>query len=225
LVREENTAVLRVSDTGLGIHPDMLPHLFEPFSQAENTLARSRGGLGLGLALVKGLVALHGGEVKAHSEGLGKGTEFVIRLPVEPAVADKPLAPQNALKPQRRRILIIEDNIDAASSLCDVLELGEHEVAVAHNGPDGLSRARAFQPEVILCDIGLPDMDGYAVARAIRADARLHGVCLVALSGYALPEDLQNAIDAGFDQHIAKPPSIEKLEALLAGLACGAGLQ
>jgi two-component system CheB/CheR fusion protein len=220
LDREGDAAVLRVRDTGVGIGQDMLARLFEPFTQADNTLDRSRGGLGLGLALVKGLVALHGGEVGAHSDGLGTGTEFIVRLPLAAAICVETPAPRGVAARQRRRVLVIEDNLDAASSLCEVLELGEHEVAVAYNGPDGLARAREFRPDVILCDIGLPGMDGYAVARALRANASLKAVYLVALSGYALPEDLQRAEEAGFDQHLAKPPSLEKLEELLGSLAC-----
>ena len=118
----------------------------------------------------------------------------------------------------RRRILIIEDNVDAADSLCEVLALGDHEVKVAYNGSEGLARARELQPEVVLCDLGLPGMDGFAVARAFRADPALNGTFLVALSGYALPEDVARATQAGFQHHLAKPPSIEALEALLAAL-------
>lgn len=121
-------------------------------------------------------------------------------------------------KPAGRRVLVIEDNVDAADSLREVLEFGDHQVAVAYDGVDGLAKAREFMPEVVLCDIGLPGLDGFGVARAFRADAALKDVLLVALSGYALPEDLQQAREAGFEQHLAKPPSIAKLEDLLAGL-------
>lgn len=215
----ERQAVLRVRDTGVGIGKDVLVHLFEPFTQAERTLDRSKGGLGLGLALVKGLVELHGGQVSVHSEGLGQGTEFVVRLPV---VSAPPVVPQRysaeVAPAPRRRVLVIEDNTDAALSLCEVLELGGHEVAVAYQGPEGLAKAGELRPDVILCDIGLPGMDGYEVARRLRADPALAGVLLVALSGYALPEDLQRAAAAGFDRHIAKPPSLEQIEELLGKL-------
>jgi CheY-like chemotaxis protein len=211
-------AVLRVRDDGVGMTAETLIGLFQPFMQAEHTLDRSKGGLGLGLALVKGLVELHGGQISASSEGLGKGTEFVVRLPFDGAPAREHAVLAADRSAGRRRILIIEDNRDAAESLCDVLSLGHHEVIVAHDGPEGLAKARAFVPEVVLCDIGLPGMDGYQVARALRAEEPLRGVFLVALSGYALPEDLERAAAAGFDHHLAKPPSIEALDGLLADL-------
>lgn len=214
----ENRAVIQVTDTGLGIAPEVLARLFQPFMQAEQTLARTQGGLGLGLALVKGLVELHGGDVRARSAGLGKGAEFVVRLPLA-TDETAPLQPPQSAITRRRRILIIEDNIDAADTLREALEFCEHEVKVAYNGIDGLKSAREFHPEVVLCDIGLPEMDGYEVARALRADSAHSGLFLVALSGYALPEDLQRAEQAGFDRHLAKPPSLEKIEELLGSLA------
>ncbi|MBI5542928.1 MAG: response regulator, partial [Deltaproteobacteria bacterium] len=208
-------AVIRVADTGVGMTPEMVERLFQPFSQADSTLDRSKGGLGLGLALAKGLVELHGGEVTAQSAGPGKGAEFVVRIPLALEEAAPPQPGERAAS-GRRRVLIIEDNIDAADSLREVLEFDEHEVAAAYNGPAGIAKAREFRPDVVLCDIGLPGMDGYEVARAFRADEGLKGIYLVALSGYALPEDLQRAQDAGFDCHLAKPPSLEKLEQILA---------
>jgi PAS domain S-box-containing protein len=212
-------AILRVADTGVGMQPETLARLFQPFVQAEQTLDRSRGGLGLGLALVKGLVELHGGEVSAQSEGLGKGTVFTVRLLLDETAAAEVSAAPSSSSLSRRRVLVVEDNDDAAESLRGVLELIGHEVAIARSGPEALQKARALAPEVVLCDIGLPGMDGYEVARAFRADEQLKDAFLVALSGYALPEDLQRAAAAGFAQHLAKPPSIEKLETLLEGLA------
>jgi PAS domain S-box-containing protein len=209
-------AVIRIADTGVGIAPEMLARLFQPFMQADATLDRSKGGLGLGLALVKGLIELHGGTVSAYSDGLGKGAEFVVRMPLDRAEATEAKRPATDRQPSRRRVLIIEDNVDAADSLRDVLEFGEHEVEVAYSGPEGIAKARTFRPEIVLCDIGLPGMDGYEVARAFRAEAALRGASLVALSGYALPEDLQRASEAGFGRHLAKPPSLEKLEEILA---------
>jgi PAS domain S-box-containing protein len=209
--------VIRVRDTGVGVSQEVLPRLFEPFTQAGNTLDRTRGGLGLGLALVKGLVELHGGRVEANSKGLGTGAEFAIWLPlVQPPARPKPAAAAGRAA-TRHRILVIEDNVDAADSLREVLELGGHEVAVAYDGVEGIKKAREFRPEVVLCDIGLPGVNGFEVARAFRADEALKSMFLVALSGYALPEDLQRAAEAGFDQHLAKPPSLEKLEQILAG--------
>ncbi len=212
----DGRAAIRVADTGVGIPPDVLPRLFQPFMQADTTLDRSRGGLGLGLALSKGLVELHGGEISAHSAGIDKGSEFVVRLPLEAAATEEPRSAQAAVSPRRRRLLIIEDNVDLAESLRELLELDGHAVTVAYSGPEGLARAREFPPEVLLCDIGLPGMDGYAVARAFRADEVLKRVFLVALTGYALPEDLQRAAEAGFDRHLAKPPDLAELERMLA---------
>jgi two-component system CheB/CheR fusion protein len=209
-------AFIRVTDTGIGIAPEMLSRLFQPFAQADTTLDRNKGGLGLGLALVKGLVELHGGDVTATSGGLGQGSELAVRLPLQFAVVVEPARSAASPAPTRRRVLIIEDNIDAAESLRDALEFGDHQVEAAYNGPDGLAKAREFRPEIVLCDIGLPGMDGYEVARAFRADAALKSVFLVALSGYAQPEDLRRAQEAGFDQHLAKPPSLHTLERVLA---------
>jgi PAS domain S-box-containing protein len=210
----EKRAVIQIADTGVGMTPEMLSRLFQPFSQADSTLDRSKGGLGLGLALAKGLAELHGGGVTANSAGLGQGAEFVVRLPL---AMEKPAAaqPSASATKSRRRVLVIEDNIDAADSLRDLLAFGEHEIEVAYNGPDGIAKARKFRPEVVLCDIGLPGLDGYEVARAFRADATLNGAFLVALTGYALPEDLERAQAAGFARHLAKPPSLEKLGEIL----------
>jgi CheY-like chemotaxis protein len=195
---------------------ETLERLFQPFVQADQSLDRAKGGLGLGLALVKGLVEMHGGRVTARSEGPGKGSTFEIRLALlgEKMAAPRPAPP--AAQAASRRVLVIEDNLDAARSLSDALELCGHHVAVASTGQEGLARAHQFRPEVVLCDIGLPGMDGYEVARAFAADERLRGTYLVALTGYALPEDVRRASEAGFRQHIAKPPSLEQLEQLLA---------
>jgi two-component system CheB/CheR fusion protein len=208
-------AVLRVRDDGVGINSDLLPRLFDPFAQADRTLDRSRGGLGLGLALVKGLVEQHGGHVHAASDGPGKGAEFTIQLPLVKAPSAEVSVARNPPHHSTRRVLVIEDNVDAADSLREALMLAQHEVLVAYRGPDGLEKAREFKPDVVLCDIGLPEMDGYQVARAIRADDQLRNVQLIALTGYALPQDLVKAKEAGFDQHLAKPPSLEKLEEVL----------
>lgn len=211
-------AVVVVTDTGMGITPEVLSHVFQPFMQAETTLDRSKGGLGLGLALVKSLVEMHGGEVTAHSFGLGRGADFVVRLPLERAVRHKAGPSKGARRHNGRRVLVVEDNADAAESLRLVLQAFGHEVEVAHNGPEGIAKATALRPDVVLCDIGLPGVNGYEVARALRANEELEGVHLVALSGYALPEDLERAQRAGFEKHLAKPPDLEKLEELLANL-------
>jgi two-component system CheB/CheR fusion protein len=208
-------AVVHVADTGVGMSPEILGRLFERFTQADRTLDRSKGGLGLGLALVKGLVEMHCGEVSAHSAGPGQGAEFIVRLPLDDVqVVAKTEA--SAAERHARRVLVIEDNVDAADSLGEALELSDHEVEVAYSGSEGLEKAYRFKPNVVLCDIGLPGMDGYEVARAFRSDETLKRTYLVALSGYALPDDLERAADAGFDRHLAKPPSLEKLEELFA---------
>jgi two-component system CheB/CheR fusion protein len=218
LRREGNQAVLWVRDNGAGIAPEMRDRLFEPFVQAPQTLDRSRGGLGLGLTMVKGLVELHGGKVGVTSGGRGRGSEFTVRLPLVAAAQAKaapaPLEPTR----HRRRVLVIEDNPDAADALFDLLTLDGHYAQVAYDGPSGIALARDFHPEIVFCDLGLPESDGYEVARAMRADDALRGTYLVALSGYARPEDRERSAQAGFDWHLAKPPSTEALERLVAEL-------
>jgi PAS domain S-box-containing protein len=213
---ETARAVVQVADTGTGIDPALRERLFEPFMQADRTLDRTGGGLGLGLALVKGLVDLHGGEVSAASEGLGKGARFIVRLPLaDPVGANAQGSGRGEAAGNQRRILVIEDDVDVADGLQAALEIDGHAVEVAKNGSDGLSRARDFQPEVVLCDIGLPGMNGYDVARAFRADPDLRATVLVALSGYAQAEDIERARGAGFDRHLAKPASIDNLKRIL----------
>jgi signal transduction histidine kinase/CheY-like chemotaxis protein len=214
--RDARQAVLTVRDTGVGIDPEMLPRLFDVFTQADRTLERTRGGLGLGLALVRGLVGLHRGQVQAASAGPGKGAEFTVRLPLEgeAAAAAEP-ATTAPPTPPRRRVLLIEDNEDAAHTLRLVLEMFGHEVRVAHSGPDGVRTVTAWQPDVVLCDIGLPGMDGYEVARALRRDPRTAGVRLLAITGYGQPQDRRRALEAGFDAHVIKPVDPAELEPLL----------
>jgi two-component system CheB/CheR fusion protein len=212
-------AILTVRDTGSGIQPEMLPRLFQAFSQADATLDRSKGGLGLGLALVKGLVEMHGGSVSAASDGRGKGAAFTIAIPLDVTAARVvPARPGLGVTASPRRVLVIEDNEDAASSLRELLELDEHAVEVAYTGREGIEKARAFHADVVLCDIGLPEMDGYEVARTMRADPELRRVALVAVSGYAQLEDVEMAREAGFDAHLAKPPSIEAINRAIAGV-------
>ncbi len=216
LRREGKQAVLSVRDDGVGIAPEVRARLFEPFMQAPQTLDRSRGGLGLGLAMVKGLVELHGGTIDVTSGGLGLGSDFTVRLPLtEPPREQAAAAPPRATR-QGRRVLVIEDSVDAADALQTVLTLDGHDARVAYDGPSGIALARDIHPEVVFCDIGLPEMDGYEVARAMRADDALRGTYLVALSGYARPEDRERSAQAGFDWHLAKPPSTEALERVVA---------
>jgi PAS domain S-box-containing protein len=213
----DGQALLTVRDQGVGFPPELGEQLFQPFLQAETSLHRSRGGLGLGLSLVKGLVELHGGTACARSDGPGKGAEFQVRLPLaaaQPAVrAPGPSAPARMA---RRRVLIVEDNRDAADTLREMLLVWDHEVEVARDGRDGVERARAFHPDVVLCDVGLPVLDGYEVARAIRADPSLAGTYLVAVTGYASSDDQRRAADAGFHRHLAKPVPVDVIEEVLA---------
>jgi signal transduction histidine kinase/CheY-like chemotaxis protein len=214
---EGEHAAIRVRDTGAGIDPALLGNVFEPFVQEERTLARSRGGLGLGLPLVKGLAQLHGGDVEARSDGAGAGAEMIVRLPLATAAA--------APGPERdqgdggaapgRRVLVVDDNVDAAESLCDVVAFLGHTVEAVHDGASAVARVRDRHPDVVLCDIGLPGMDGYEVAKAIRAEPDLADVRLVAVSGYAQPEDRARARRAGFDAHVAKPADPTEIGRLL----------
>jgi PAS domain S-box-containing protein len=205
---------IAVRDTGAGIEPELRERLFQPFAQGPQDVGRTQGGLGLGLWMAKSLIELHHGLLEVASDGASRGATFTIRLPLKAAPVPAPATPR--AEAPRRRILVIEDNVDAADMLRTLLELEGHEVQVAYDGPTGLDVAGRSQPDIILCDIGLPGMDGCAVAQAVRADDRLRRAYLVALSGYALPEDLQRAADAGFDTHIAKPASVETLRAVLA---------
>ncbi len=225
-VEGESRAVLRVVDPGIGIDPALLPKLFVPFMQADRTLDRAGGGLGLGLALVKGLVELHGGDVEARSAGAGKGTEIVVRLPLERVTA--PVAIAEAPSPggeTKRRVLVIEDDPDVGEALRVALVLDHHDVVVARTGGEGIESARRSRPDVVLCDIGLPGLNGYDVARAFRADPALAPVFLVALSGYAQASDVARAKDAGFDYHLAKPTSIPKIQKAIAAATTSAAVR
>ncbi len=209
-------AEIAVRDTGIGIGPDMLSHLFEPFAQADRSLDRSKGGLGLGLALVKGLAELHGGEVHAASAGPGCGAEFAVRLPVEPepaALSDMPACPRQAGK--HLRILVVEDNRDAADSLRMLLELYGYEAMVAYTGPDGVRAAEQWQPDVVLCDIGLPGLDGYGVARRLRQNPSTAKARLIAVTGYGADDDKRRSQEVGFDAHLVKPVDPHALQGVL----------
>jgi PAS domain S-box-containing protein len=218
-------AELRVRDTGVGIRAEELEHLFEPFVQGYQGAARAQGGLGLGLALSKELVELHAGSLLVRSDGPGRGSEFCARLPLAAApgtsAADPAPAPASAPAaaggPGGRVVLIIEDSEDARQSLSLALGLMGYCVRVAGDGRTGIEEARELRPAVVLCDIGLPDMDGYEIARRLRLDEDLRSTRLIALSGYTRPEDRARARDAGFDAHIAKPPDLDALVGMLAG--------
>ncbi len=209
-------AELSVRDTGVGMEPATVQAMFEPFAQADQPLARTAGGLGLGLALVKALVELHGGTVEAQSEGFGRGAEFLVRLPLAAGGAREDARRADEAGAPPRLVVVIEDNLDAGDSLVDLLQLHGHRVRVARDGRSGLDLVRALRPDVVLCDLGLPDVDGYEVARQLRRDAELWRTRLVAVSGYAQPDDRQRARDAGFDAHVAKPPVLGELLSALA---------
>jgi signal transduction histidine kinase/CheY-like chemotaxis protein len=218
--RDGDELVVRVRDNGVGIAPDMLAHVFEPFVQLERSQGRSQGGLGIGLALVRSLVELHGGSIIAASVGPGQGSEFTLRLPALPeARAERAAVVFRAGEPSEGRalrVLVVDDNVDAAQSLAVLLNLWGHEVCTAHDGTVALEAAQAWRPEVVLLDIGLPGMDGYEVARRLRALQCPARPLLIALTGHAREEDRRRSQDAGFDRHLVKPVDPEILEVLLA---------
>jgi signal transduction histidine kinase/CheY-like chemotaxis protein len=213
---EGPSALVEVRDSGVGMAPRMLPRVFELFTQADATLDRAQGGLGIGLTLVKTLVEMHGGRVGALSEGIGKGSTFRVHLPLshEDQTANQPAG--SAGSPGRRfRILVVDDNADSAESLAMVLSLAGHETRTAHSGVAGLKVAREFRPEVILLDIGLPSMDGYEVAREIRASYGAQPVTVIAMTGYGSEEDRRKSREAGFDIHLVKPLDLDSLRRTL----------
>jgi PAS domain S-box-containing protein len=210
---------VRVRDTGVGIEAADLERIFDPFVQAERTRAGAQGGLGIGLALVRELASRHGGAVRATSAGPGQGAEFTLTLPLAPVPADPVGETVAARGASGLWILIVEDNEDAGASLADLLTLGGHEVAVATTARAGIAMASAHPPDVLLCDVGLPDLSGHDVIRALRERPEGRSVFAVALTGYAQPEDRAKALSAGFDAHLAKPPALDRLDALLAEAA------
>ena len=221
--RSPGEVVIRVLDDGIGISPDMLPRVFDVFVQAERRLDRSQGGVGIGLTLVRRLVELHGGTVEAHSRGLGQGSEFVVRLPAldgeraaPPGGTEAPHAPTAALS--SRRVLVVDDNEDAAESLAVLLRMQGQDVQVASNGPAALELAEAFRPQVVFLDIGMPGMDGYEVARRLRALPQLGDVVLIAQTGWGQEDDRRLSREAGFDEHLVKPTDPAALRSLLEAL-------
>jgi PAS domain S-box-containing protein len=216
--RQADEAVIRVRDTGMGIAPEVLPNIFNLFVQADNSLARSQGGLGIGLTIVKRIVEMHQGTVMASSAGIGQGSEFVVRLPISHAALPAAKAPVAAQKETAtmRRILVVDDNVDAAITIRTLLKAWGHDVQAVFNGPAALEAVRNFRPEIILLDIGLPGMSGYDVAKHLRAEPSSHGVVIAALTGYGQESDRQRSFEAGFDYHITKPADPGVLEKLLA---------
>jgi signal transduction histidine kinase/ActR/RegA family two-component response regulator len=214
-----NEVILTVRDSGIGMEPEILARAFEFFTQAERSVDRSRGGLGLGLALVKGLIELQGGNVRAVSAGAGRGTEIIVTLPREepPVVSGRPIYWLGEGS-RSYRILVIEDNRVAALTTQRLLAECGHTVEVAYTGQSAIDTARDFRPEVVLCDIGLPGMDGYSVARALRKDANLAETFLIAATGYGTFEDQRRAREAGFDVHLRKPIDFDELQRIFSSL-------
>lgn len=212
---EDSHAVIRVRDTGVGIRRELIPHVFDPFRQESQGIARSSGGLGLGLALVRGLVELHEGRVEAQSEGPGTGAEFIVRLPLTSAPSGaRAVEHEPAFRSQR--VLIVEDNFDAAAMLRDLLQLRGHQVTVVDTGARALEFLDQEPVDVVLCDIGLPEMSGYEVARRIREHPKLRGIGLVAITGYGQAEDRERTRAVGFDEHLTKPVDLRTLDRVLA---------
>jgi signal transduction histidine kinase len=212
----EAQIVISVRDTGIGMDSEALGNVFEIFAQAAGPTHAVQGGLGVGLSLARSIAELHGGILTAHSEGPGKGSEFMLRLPAAqaPQLRETTAAPAGA-PAFRQRILIVDDNIDAAESLGTMLAYSGHDVRVAHGGLEALSAAREFAPNVMILDLGMPEMDGYAVARAVRSDPRFAATRLIALSGYGQPDDRRRTADVGFDEHLVKPVEHDVLNAAL----------
>ncbi|MBW8844041.1 MAG: hybrid sensor histidine kinase/response regulator [Burkholderiales bacterium] len=220
LARVGREAVLTVRDSGVGLPPDMIARVFDMFAQVNLSLDRSQGGLGIGLALVRSLVTLHGGKVSAASPGPGRGSTFTIQLPVaQDAAMPAPELPKAALASARRaRILVVDDNDDAATSLALLLSLSGHEVHVENGGQAALTAAATFVPDAIFCDVGMPGMGGYEFAARLRQDPRYAATLLIALTGWGTEEDKKRAHAAGFNEHLTKPASLEAVEAVLAKL-------
>jgi PAS domain S-box-containing protein len=220
--RRGEEAVVRVRDEGAGIPAALLPHLFELFVQGSSSLERSQGGLGIGLTVVRKLVELHGGKVTAHSDGPGNGSEFIVHLPIlqgRPGQFEDGSPSDTVRQSTSRRVLVVDDNVDAAQSIATLLQLWGYEVRVAHSGQEALPTAETFQPEVVLLDIGLPGMDGYEIAQRLRAQTGFEETILIALTGYGQEGDRCRSKDAGFDHHVTKPVEPDVLQKLLTCLS------
>jgi CheY-like chemotaxis protein/anti-sigma regulatory factor (Ser/Thr protein kinase) len=220
--REAGEVVVRIADSGIGIAPAELVRVFDRFYQGRTPSARSLGGLGIGLSLVRRLVLMHGGSVEAHSEGPGRGSEFVVRLPIvaarSPAVQTTAAALDHPAG-NRKRVLIVDDNADGADSLGRLLEILGHETATEYDGEAALNRVNAFDADVVLLDLAMPGLDGFEVCRRLRASALPHRPRIVAMTGWAREEDRERAAAAGFDAHLVKPVDLAALARLLEAAA------
>jgi CheY-like chemotaxis protein len=215
--------IVSIADTGIGIGPDLLPHIFDPFTQGDRSAGRGPAGLGVGLALAQRIVSLHGGGIEARSAGPGHGSEFIIRLPLVKGAAAVAVAdPAPARSALDRRVLVIDDNEDAAEMLAWLVRSLGGEARTANNGRDGIVMASEFRPHVILLDIGMPEMDGYDVCRRLRGLLPPPSPFIVAITGWGQDRDKARALEAGFDAHLTKPADPEVLEQMLLGQAAGA---
>jgi len=220
--QDQSDVVLRVRDTGIGIAQDVLPRVFEAFVQEPQAIDRSQGGLGLGLTIVRSLVERHHGSVSVHSDGLGRGSEFIIRLPktdfpvrVDATAQPCPAPVVGAARAVVRRVLVVDDNEDGAEMLAHVLKARGHETRVAHDAPAALGLAESFNPDVAILDLGLPVMDGYELAERLRQLPGLSHIQLVALTGYGQASDREKTRAAGFHHHLVKPIDVEAVEAVI----------
>ena len=219
-VKAEKTQVtIQVKDNGIGIDTQTLPHIFDLFSQENSSLDRSEGGLGIGLTLVKNLTELHGGNVTASIDGQGRGSTFSVHLPIAKTDAQSNEVVETLAKTSagNRRVLIIDDNMDSADAIAMLLQLEGHQVRTAADGPTGIAAAADFRPDVVLCDIGLPGMNGYEVAERMR---KMNGwsLTMIAVMGYGRPEDMQRSFKSGFAHHLVKPIDPNKLNKILLGI-------
>jgi CheY-like chemotaxis protein len=216
----DGEAVVTITDNGAGIPADLLPRIFDLFVQGDRTLDRAQGGLGIGLSIVKRVLEMHGGKIVASSDGGGRGSKFEIRLPLMEVSAALPGKAATAKSPARR-IVVVDDNADSADSLTMVLGFDGHEVLAVYTGLQAIEQAERFKPDVMLIDIGLPDVDGYEVARRIRAVPALQSICLVAVTGYGQDADKNRAHEAGFSEHLVKPIEFPTLERVLTTMPKG----
>jgi CheY-like chemotaxis protein len=221
--RQGGEAVVSVKDNGIGIPAHMLPNVFDMFTQVDRNLERSQSGLGIGLSIVKRLVEMHGGSVEVKSDGHGMGSEFIVRLPVVLSVVQPQSEEKRAGVSGRRRVLVVDDNRDAATSLAIMLRLMGNESKTAHDGLEALEVAAAFRPDLVLLDIGMPKLNGYDTARQIRKQSWGKHMTLVALTGWGQEEDRRKSREAGFDSHMVKPIQLQDLEKLLASSSVATG--